>query len=122
MKTSSFILPICGSFLSFKSFDCHDLRQIPRLVYIDALDIYAAKVEEHAKHTLATLKDIYDNGKNSGKIINGQLNLRQLNVSGVPATYVAPFSQGMIKCKDSWNALVEEGLIPLSEKQRSVKL
>ncbi|WP_157617802.1 hypothetical protein [Succinimonas amylolytica] len=92
------------------------------IVYIDALDIYAAKVEEHAKHTLATLKDIYDNGKNSGKIINGQLNLRQLNVSGVPATYVAPFSQGMIKCKDSWNALVEEGLIPLSEKQRSVKL
>ncbi len=92
------------------------------IVYIDALDVFAAKVEEHAKYSLATLKDIYDNSKNSGRIINGKLNLKRLNVSGVPATYVAPFSQGMIQCKDAWNALVDEGLVPLTEKQGNVKL
>lgn len=101
-----------------------DVRDVSSVlvVYLDALDIYAAKVESDVKESLKILKDIYNNSKPQGKIINGALNLKQLSVSGVPATYVAPFSQGMIRCKDSWNELVEEGLVPRSEKQGNVKL
>lgn len=100
-----------------------DIQDIGVLtVYLDALDIYAAKVESDVKRSESLLRDIYDNGKNSGKIINGKLNLKQITLSGVPATYVVPFSRGIIMCKDSWNRLIENGQVPLSEKQNSVKI
>ncbi|MEE3422037.1 MAG: hypothetical protein VZR11_04955 [Succinimonas sp.] len=100
--------------------DIQDLEVLA--VYLDALDIYAAKVDADVKRSRALLKDIYDNGKNSGKIINGKLNLKQISLNGVPATYVVPFSRSIIMCKDSWNRLIENGQVPLSEKQNSVKI